>query len=619
MKKLINKTLNKTLSVSKRAVTKNSRVKNYTKHILSQHIPPRLVVEEERYLSWVRNNYPDGVDIVRMKRESEGFSYRPLVSIVTPTYNTDENMLRECIESVQSQAYENWQLCLVDDASPNKNVKEIIKEYAANDERINYKFCEENKHIADASNAGIALAEGEFIGLLDHDDVLWPNALYEVVRALNDDKTLDFIYSDEDKVTENRRDYQSPFFKPDWNPDFLHSVNYITHFSVIRKLIIEKVGGFRREYNGAQDWDLFLRVSTQTDKIHHVPTVLYSWRISDNSTAKDTSAKPYVTEAQKKAIKEALGSQGYGGAEVSISKNHKDYWQVLYPVKGSPLVSIVIPTKNQYKIVKRCIDSIYAKTTYQNFEIILVDTGSTDKKVLNWYKQLHGQYSNIKFVKRLERPFSYARTCNYGAQQAGGEYLLMLNNDTEVITPNWIELMLGYAQREKTGAVGCKLYYPGREQIQHAGIGIGFGGVAANALATIKDSKHLTPMQHLYLNTTHNMSAVTAACMLIKKNAYDQVEGFDEKFSVTYNDVDLCLRLLDKGYRNVYLPNVSLIHHESISLGLPEETRKRDTTEFKEAKRLFKRRWKKYIDHDPNLNPNIDRLKADFDIYSVND
>lgn len=615
IKKFTKRAINTSLYQTKKAVAKNPKLKSFVKGAIGSHIVLGQPTNQDlRYAKWVQANYPDGITYKRQTELAKKFEYKPLISIVTPTYNTDPEFLRECIESVQAQTYDNWELCIVDDASPNQEPRDIIKEYADGDKRIRYSFSKNNQHISGASNDGIKMAKGEFIALLDHDDILWPNALYEVVKALNNNKKLDFIYSDEDNITEDRHDFQNPFFKPDWNPDFLHSINYITHFSVLRKSIIEKVGGFREECNGAQDWDLFLRITSETDRIHHIPKVLYDWRISDSSTAKDTSTKPYVVDAQRKALEDDLKRKGYKDATIAPSKINKDYWQIEYPVKNEPLVSIVIPTKDQFAIVKRCIDSIYKRTTYKNFEIVLVDTGSTSRKVKSWYKSLLKKHRNILIVDWPEQPFSYARSCNKGADAATGEYLIMLNNDTEVLVSNWIELMLGYAQREKTGAVGCKLYYPGKKIIQHAGIGIGFGGIAANSLAPLEVSPYNTPLQFIYLNTTHNMTAVTAACLMIKKSVYDEIHGFDEEFRVTYNDVDLCLRLHDLGYRNVYLPHVSLIHHESISVGLPEEKKKRDTQEFKTAKELFKTRWKKYIDHDPNLNPNIDRTNANYEV-----
>lgn len=620
-KKIGKKIVNSALFQTKRVVSKNPRIKRYVRNAISRHVDlagfqAQQLKNQLRYTEWAQRYYPDGIEQNRQRTESAQFSYKPLISIITPTYNTDIAFLKECIESVQSQTYQNWELVIIDDASPNAEVRDVIKEYAAKDERIKHSFNEKNLHISGSSNIGIGLAKGEFISLLDHDDILWPNALFEVAKALNKDKTLDLIYSDEDKTNSYRWHKENPFFKPDWNPDFLRSVNYITHFTTIRKSIVDKVGGFESKYDGAQDWDLFLKVTHETQKIHHIPTVLYSWRMSESSTAQSTDAKPYVTKAQQGALTDDLIRQGYKDAHVEPDKNNKDYWTTIYPVKGDPLVSIVIPTKDQLSVVKRCVESILQKSTYNNYEIIMVDTGSTDKAVRRWYDKLIANNSNIKIVDWPEQPFSYSRSCNEGAKHAKGEYLLMLNNDTEVITTNWIELLLGDAQREKIGAVGCKLYYPGGELIQHAGIGIGFGGLAANSLSGLS-KENLLPMQHLYANTRHDVSAVTAACLMISAKVFKEVSGFDEQFRVTYNDVDLCLRLREAGYRILYTPTVELLHHESISVGLPDQKRKRDGAELRAAKELFKTRWAKYIANDPHLNPNIVRTSANFEVKSV--
>lgn len=598
--------------VGKKILGKSPTLKKRLKRAILPHLGINPVTDAQ-YKQWISNNLPDAITIAKVKRHSDSLKYRPLISVIVPTYNTDHQFLRDCFDSVLAQVYENWELCIVDDASPDEEVRNIIKEYAALDSRIKYKFSKTNQHISGATNEAVGFATGEFISLFDHDDILWPNALYEVVSALNQDKSIDFLYSDEDKVTEDRKDYQAPFFKPDWNPDFLHSVNYITHFSTIRKSVWDKVGGLRAEYNGAQDWDLFLRITSATKKIHHIPTIIYSWRIHSESTAMSTDSKPYVVEAQKKALSDDLGRRGYPDAIVKQDPKNSGYWMVEYPLNDNPLISIVIPSKNQYKILKRCIDSIYSKTTYTNFEIILVDTGSTDQKVLNWYEKVKSQHDNFRVVDWPEQPFSYARSCNEGARQAKGELLMMLNNDTEVLTPNWLELMAGDAQRKEVGAVGCLLYFPDKTHVQHAGIGIGLGGVAANSFS-MTVNHGLAPNQHLYLNTRHNMTAVTGACLMIRKEVYNQVGGFSEDFRITYNDVDLSLRLREAGLWNVYTPHVQLLHHESISLGLPDEIKKRDTVEMRGAVKLFKERWQKYIDHDPDLNPNINRDNAFYEV-----
>ncbi|MBH1980179.1 glycosyltransferase family 2 protein, partial [Candidatus Saccharibacteria bacterium] len=526
--------------------------------------------------------------------------------------------LRECLDSVKGQLYENWELCIVDDASPDEGVRKIILEYASDDDRIKTRFLKKNRHIADATNEAVSFAQGEYVALFDHDDILWPNALYEVVKALNDNQDIDFIYTDEDKITEDRFNHIAPFFKPDWNPDFLHSVNYITHFSVIRKTIYDSIGGERKDYNGAQDWDLFLRVARATRNIYHIPKVVYSWRIHDMSTAKTTDSKPYVVAAQKGAIEDDLRERGFGKSLVARDEKHSGYWRVIHPLGGTPLISIIIPTKNQKKIAKQCIDSIYKETTYSNFEIILVDTGSDDPGVKRWYDQLLKDHDNITFVDWPEQPFSYARSCNEGARIAKGEILVMLNNDTEVISPDWLEQLGGEVMREQIGAAGPLLLYPDGKRIQHAGVGVGLGGVAANSFSMMTLSQPMTQTQHLMINTRHNVTAVTGACMAIRKTVFDEIGGFDEDFRITYNDVDLCLRLIEAGYYNLYTPHVRLKHHESLTLGLPEEVARRDTAEFKSAKQQFIERWKKYIDHDPNINAHLDKSNAFYELDSKN-
>lgn len=612
MKKVAKSIAHKGILGAKQFISKNDRVKSSIKKAILPHLRNP---SEDRYLEWLsKGGAPDAIDLARAKLSVEKLSYQPLISVIIPTYNTDIVFLRDCIDSVYSQVYENWELCIVDDASPNSEVRENIKKYAANDSRIKYKFLNKNGHIANATNEAVKLASGEFVALFDHDDLLWPNALSEIVEALNCDKGIDFLYTDEDKITEDRREHLGPFFKPDFNPDFLHSVNYVTHFSVIRKSLYEKLGGERPEYNGAQDWDLILRIFRATDKIYHIPKIVYSWRIHSESTAKSTDAKPYVVEAQKKAIQDDLVNYGRPDALVEQDEHHPGYWKVSYPLRGKPLVSIVIPSKNQYKIVKRCIESIYERSTYDNFEIILVDTGSDDNRVLNWYTKLKLRHDNFTLVEWPEQPFSYARSCNEGARVAKGDILIMLNNDTEVITPDWIELLAGDAQRAEIGGVGCLLLYPDKRHIQHAGVGVGLGGVAANALQMMTLSQPMSQTQHLYANTRHNMTAVTAACMAVRKSVFNEIGGFDENFRITYNDVDLCLKMIETGYRNLYTPYVQLVHHESISLGLPDEVAKRDTDEFQRAVGQFKDKWQKYVDYDPALNPNLDKLNAFYDL-----
>ena len=615
VKKFGKKSIDITLKAGKRTLGLTPGIKEKVKlSILSNiNITPQTVLSSEE--SWVRKHTPDAIELYKQKNEADALKYRPLISIIVPTYNTPKIFFEEMVESVLSQTYDNWELILVDDASPDESTRELIKEFIKKDARIVHKFLETNHHIAGATNEGIKMAKGEFVSLFDHDDILWPNALYEVVKALNHDKKLNFIYTDEDKIDgDNRFSHKDLFFKPDWNPELLRSVNYITHFTTIRKSVLDEFGYEDGSYNGTQDWELFLRITRNIDAktIYHVPTIVYSWRVHDKSTAKSVSVKPYVFEAQEKALKDDLVARGIKNA-VPIRDKKTNYWTIRYGVNGDPLVSIVIPSKNLYSMTKKCIDSIYQKSTYKNFEVIIVDTGSDDKKVLSWYEQAKQQYKNFKVVSFVEEKFSYAKSCNYGATQAKGDFLLMLNNDIEVLTPDWIEQMVGYAQQPEVGAVGVKLYYPDKKSIQHAGVGVGVGGCGANMFQLSKDDDPFTLNQSVMLKCVRNTSAVTAACALFRTEVFNEVGGFQEKYRINYNDVDLCLRLVEAGYRNVYLPQVSLIHYESISRGLPN-TKGHDGSEFDLAQRTFKKEWNKYIEHDPALNPNISRNTPYFDI-----
>lgn len=593
-------------------ILKNPRLKNSLKRVLLAQLS--AAAPRGGYNTWLQNNFPDYIDILKLQEELQTLSYQPLLSVIVPTYNTDIQFLHDCIDSVRAQVYQNWELCIVDDASPDAEVRRVIKAYASMDKRIKYSFLKTNQHISGATNEAVKLATGPYISFFDHDDILWPNALIEVVKALNNNQQLDLIYTDEDKITEDRHEHLGSFFKPDWNPDFLHSVNYITHFTTVRTSLFKKMGGLKKEYNGAQDWDLLMRLTGVTKNIYHIPKIVYSWRVHDLSTAKNTTAKPYVVEAQRRALQDDLARKGYANVSVEQDAQHAGYWNVAYAVQGEPLVSIVIPSKNQYTIVKRCLESIYAKTSYTNFEIVLVDTGSSDKRVLAWYKKVATAHPNFKLLNWPEQPFSYSRSCNRGAEEATGEFLVMLNNDTEVLTPNWLELLLGDAQRKEIGAVGCLLLFPDGSHIQHAGVGVGLGGVAANSFSMMTLAQPMSQTQHLMLNTKHNMTAVTAACLMLRKDIFMKVGGFDEALRVTYNDVDLCLKLHQAGYQNLYTPYVKLLHHESISVGLPEEISKRDTAEFRKARDLFLTRWAQYVVHDPNINPNLDKTNAFYDV-----
>lgn len=563
----------------------------------------------KEYKKWLKHNFPVQEEIGAQKKQQKKFKKRPLISILVPTYNTNIKHLRECIESVLAQTYTNWELCIADDSSSNQKVRDIIKEHAGKDKRIRYVFREKNGHICEASNSALELAKGEYIALLDHDDYLWPNALYENITLINEHPDARFIYSDEDKLSETGKKHEDPFFKPDWSPEFLRSINYITHFAVLDRQLVNKVGGFRPGYEGAQDWDLFLRVSRELDKVYHVPTILYSWRKSDTSTAKTSSAKDYAYVNQEKVLKDDIKSRGMK-AKLSWQVPFL-MWRVDYEVQDNPLVSIVIPTKDQYGFIKRCLASIKAKTLYENFEVVVVDTGSTDEKVWELYETYKNLGKGLRVVKWHKQPFNFASACDFGAEKSEGEYLLFLNNDTEVISKSWVEDMLGYAQQKDIGAVGCKLYYPDRK-IQHAGIIMGVGGqndtpgIAGHYFPAFIDHPPQDPTQPLYIGGARNFTAVTAACVMVSKKKFDDVKGFDPIFRIAFNDVDMCLKLYDKGLRNVYLPQVALFHHESISVGQPG-SKQRDLGVFAKEINLMIKKWGTLIENDPYYHPEFRR------------
>ncbi len=556
-----------------------------------------------QYKQWVANHWPSEEVLAHQTNESQQWDYQPMVSIVVPTYNTNISFLHDAIESVQKQSYKNWQLCIADDASKDERVRTTIEEYAKNDERIKYVFRKTNGHISEASNSALKLAGGEFVGLLDHDDVLWPNALFEVVKALNEDKEIDLLYSDEEKISENGKHHEDPFFKPDWSPDQLRCHNYITHFSVMRTSILNKIGGFRKGTEGAQDWDVLLRISREAKRVHHIPTILYSWRKARNSTALRADAKGYAWEVQRHVLEDDLKARGSEGKVMATSI--LGFWKIKYSLKPMPLVSIIIPTKDQADLINQCLKSIAKNTTYPRYEIIIVDTGSTDKKIWELYESY--KHENVS-VEKWQKPFNFSAVCNFGVTKAKGEYLLFLNNDTEVITSSWIEDLLGSANQAHAGAVGCKLLYPNKH-IQHAGIVLGMGGfpdtpAIAGHIFAGWDNNLQDQYKMMFTEALRDSSAVTAACLMVARRKFDEVGGFDESFKIAFNDVDFCLKLRDKGYYNIYVPFVKLYHHESVSVGRIER-KGRDLELFKDEHRRMAKKWgESTFSNDPFFNPN---------------
>lgn len=581
---------------------KLSENKIYQKTI--QHLFKSNLIDKfnKSYTKWLSKNTLTSKTIGRQIELQKKFNKKPKISIITPVYNTDPMWLESCINSVLKQTYSNWELCLADDKSTQENTIETLRKLAKKDKRIKVTYRKQNGHISNASNSALKLATGEFVTLLDHDDDLSPDALYEVVKLINKKPKADLIYSDEDKVELNGK-HVEPFFKPDWSPDLLMSLNYISHLTTIRKSLVEKVGGFRPGFEGSQDYDLFLRITEITKNIYHIPKILYSWRKIPQSTASVYSIKSYANDASIKALTEHLERTGVKGTV----KNGlvQGTFRVNYEITGNPLVSIIIPTKNKLNFIKKCVTSVLGKSTYKNYEIIITDTGSTDLEVLNWYKSLNNKKIRIL---NWSKNFNYSSVNNFAAKNAKGEYLILLNNDTEVIASDWIESMLQLSQRKNTGAVGSKLLYP-NTSIQHVGIILGIKGgnikrgIAGHIQKTFLDIPAGLSLYNLK-DTVRNFSAVTAACLMISKKKYFEVGGMDENLQIAFNDVDFCLKLTNKGYWNVYTPYSVLFHHESVSVGTPQKGN-RDIKEFSKEINLMLSRWDELLDNDPFYNKNL--------------
>lgn len=557
------------------------------------------------YQVWISKN--ENWDVEAIQKEIQNFKYQPTISILMPVYNVEQNWLEKCIQSVQNQFYPNWELCMADDCSTDESVRPTLEKYAKSDERIKVVFRSENGHISRATNSALEIATGEFVALLDNDDELAPIAFYEVVKALNENPELDLIYSDEDKIDMQGNRFD-PAFKPDWSPDLLLGTNYISHLGVYRRSIMNEIGGFRPGFEGSQDYDLVLRFTEKTtaQRIHHIPKVLYYWRILPTSTAADQSTKGYAFEAGLKAVQEALVRRGIKGTAHHAAGN--GLYDVEYEVLSTDLVSIIIPTRDGYDDMLRCLNSIVAKTSYPNYEIIVADNGSTDERMEKLYAKFKGQLGERFRVESIDIPFNYSRINNLAAQKAKGKYLLFLNNDTEVITPGWITKMVSFAQFERIGMVGAKLYYP-NQTIQHAGVIVGLGGAAGHCHHTYPKGD-FGYFGKLEINV--NYLAVTAACCMIRKADFEQLGGFEEKLTVAFNDVDLCLREYEAGHDNVWLHGVELYHYESQTRGYENTPEKK--ARFDQETKFMEDRWGKYIANDPFYNPNLSRVGGHFGI-----
>lgn len=542
----------------------------------------------------------------REQEENVQFPKDIKFSVLVPLYNTPDSFLKAMIESVQAQTYKNWELCLADGSDKEHSfVGEICKKYADGDRRIKYEKLEKNLGISENTNACIRMATGEYIALFDHDDLLHPSALYEVMRAICE-HGADFIYTDENTFSEEPRDAYNPHFKPDFSPDTLRSYNYICHLSAFSRELLDSVGYFRSEYDGSQDYDLILRLTEKAKKVFHIRKILYYWRAHKNSVAQDVGAKPYTVTAAKKALAAHLERCGLKG-EVLDSSVPTTY-HIKYEIDGNPLISVIIPNKDHTDDLEVCLKSLYEKSSYKNFEVIIVENNSTEKETFEYYEAIAQKHGNVKIVK-WEGNFNYSAINNFGVNYAKGEFILLLNNDVEIINGSCLEEMLMFAQRKDVGAVGAKLYYSD-DTVQHAGVILGLGGTAGHA------HKHFGRSHPGYMaraSIAQNLSACTAACLMMRRDVFDEVGGLDENFEVAFNDIDLCMKIRKKGYLVVFTPYAELYHYESKSRGNDSTPEKLER--FRGEIDRFKEKWQKQLDDgDPYYNPNLTLTRDDFSL-----
>lgn len=568
-------------------------------------------IERKAMARYGTESFPDEA---RAKEERETVFDRMIkISILVPLYNTPEPFLGDMITSVLNQTYQNWELCLADGSdAEHEEVGRICREYLKKDSRIVYQKLLKNEGISGNTNECLKLATGEYIGLFDHDDILHPSTLYEYVKAVNE-QDADYIYCDE--TTFKNGDINKMLtmhFKPDYAVDNLRANNYICHFSVFAKRLLEGEELFRSRFDGSQDHDMILRMTDRAKHIVHIPKLLYYWRCHEGSVASGIDAKPYVVAAAKGAVADHLKRHGFTHFQITSTRAFETIFKIRYEIIGDPMISIVIPNKDHAADLKRCITSILEKSTYENYEIVVVENGSETKEIFDYYTSLK-EYDNIRVVT-YEKPegqngFNYSAVNNFGVKQTKGDYILLLNNDTEVITVNWMEELLMYAQREDVGAAGAKLYY-GNKTIQHAGVVLQLGAHRTAGHSHYGQSReNLGYMGRLCY--AQNVSAVTGACLLVKKSLFEEVGGLDESFAISLNDVDFCLKLREKGLLNVFTPFAELYHYESVSRGLDDSGEKAERYNRESAH--FREKWKTVLEKgDPYYNPNFSLDRSDF-------
>lgn len=547
-----------------------------------RHRPRPTTTADEQYAEWVQCHAPTPERLAELRAWAAGLAAPPLLSVLVPTYDSEPEVLADTLQSVVDQAYPHWELCIADDCSPDPRTREALREWAGRDPRIRLVLLEDNRGISGATNAALELATGEWVALLDHDDLLKPHALAEVARVLIDDPTLDLVYTDEDKMDEQGR-LTEPFFKPAWSPEHLTSRNYVTHLSVLRTSLVRDLGGLRSGFDGSQDHDLVLRVADVTDRVAHIAEPLYTWRQVPGSTAAVVDAKPYAFASSKRALAESLDRRGYTGE--ALDGLLASTYRLRYDVVGRPKVTVLIPTRNGVDLMRRCVDSVRERSTWDSYELLVVDNQSDDPETLAYLASFGGR------VLRYPHRFNYARMMNLAAHAADGDLLLFLNNDTEVIEPGWMEAMIEHAQRPEVGAVGCRLYYPdGRPQ--HEGVIVNY---AAGAAGNVDHEGWWG-----FGEVVRDCSAVTGAVTMMRPSVFHEVGGFEERLRVAFNDVDLCLRVRQAGYRVVYTPYATLYHHESATRGFVPHP---------EDDGFFDDRWepRRELFHDPYYNVNLDR------------
>lgn len=559
------------------------------------------IIERRAYKSYGTLSMPTPEEI-QAQRKTE-FPRKIKFSILVPLYNTPEKFLREMIESVTAQTYENWELCLADGSdSEHAYVEQIVKSYA--DDRIKYERLTQNLGISGNTNKCFEMATGDYIGLFDHDDILHPTALYEYMKVICEEGS-DYVYCDETTFSGKSIDHMITLhFKPDFAPDNLRANNYICHFSVFSKELVDKCGTFRTDFDGSQDHDMILRLTQAAKKISHVPKILYYWRSHAGSVASDINAKSYAIDAAKGAVAAHLTACGFSDFKIESSRAFETIFRIRYAILGEPLISILIPNRDHMEDLRRCVESILDRSSYDNYEIIVIENNSTTDEIKKYYETLK-MHPKIRVVE-YEGDFNYSKVNNFGEGFANGEYIVLLNNDTEVITRNWMEELLMYAQRSDVGAVGCMLYYPDYT-IQHAGIVLGMGAHRTAGHSHYKMAKeNLGYMGRLCY--AQNVSAVTGACLMIRKSLYEEVGGLSEDLAVALNDVDLCLKLRKKGMLNVFTPFAELFHYESASRGtdVTDAASAENAERYNRECELFRNRWKAELEAgDPYFNPNF--------------